>query len=709
MMITSTHSKLNMQTNGKIQNHHRDRLAIVYIRQSTLQQVERHSESTKLQYALVEKAYDLGWTKDKIIVIDDDLGRSGANAEGRPGFQRLVAEVGLDRVGMVLGIEISRLARSCRDWYQLLEVCALFRTLIGDADGIYDPNIYNDRLLLGLKGTMSEAELHILKQRMDEGRKAKAHRGDLNIQLPRGYVNRLSGEIIKDPDEQAQFTINLVFELFNRFSTINAVLNYLIQNKINMPDHERTGLNKGDLIWRRPNRASLSNLLRHPMYAGAYTYGRRLTDARRKKPGRPSTGRVVVKPSEWHVLIKDKVPAYISWEQYERNLKQLAANSMSGIGVPRNGSSLLSGLIICGHCGSRMATFYTNRSKGLRYACNQLRSNYGMIPCQSLVGAQVDEFVIQQALESIKPSSLEISLQVAEDLEKERKSLLAHWEKQLERAQYEVDRAYRQFNAAEPENRLVVRALEKNWEEVLSTEEKLKQEYAAFLNTQQMVLTGAEREAIRQLADDIPALWAAPTTTVKDRQEILRLLIERVVVAVESNTEKVFIEIQWSGGYKTSANLNRTVGKLKQLSYYNELVNRAKELREGYRSIVEITDILNQEGFRPTKQGSIFTEVMVRSLLIKAGMSSNKQTRSQQAIRLPNEWTLQELSQKIDVPESTIRQWIRKNRLVARLDLTVSHKGAWLITADEQEINRLASLKNQPRQWIYHSRVTKVN
>jgi DNA invertase Pin-like site-specific DNA recombinase len=268
-MTMHTNLQQNLTINGKIQGHHQDRLAIVYIRQSTLQQVERHGESTKLQYGLVEKAYHFGWPKDRVVVIDDDLGRSGSNAEGRPGFQRLVAEVGLDRVGMILGIEISRLARSCRDWYQLLEVCSLFRTLIADTDGIYDPASYNDRLLLGLKGTMSEAELHVLKQRMVEGKKAKARRGELGMQLPRGYIKRPSGEIIKDPDEQVQSTIQLVFDLFDQFSTVNAVLKYLVKNNIKMPDRERLGLQKGDLKWNRPNRPTLSNLLHNPIYAGA--------------------------------------------------------------------------------------------------------------------------------------------------------------------------------------------------------------------------------------------------------------------------------------------------------------------------------------------------------------------------------------------------------------------------------------------------------
>jgi DNA invertase Pin-like site-specific DNA recombinase len=709
MMITHKNYQSNSLVNGKIQGHHHDRLAIVYIRQSTLQQVERHGESTKLQYALVEKAYDLGWSKDRVIVIDDDLGRSGANAEGRPGFQRLVAEVGLDRVGMVIGIEMSRLARSCKDWYQLLEVCALFRTLIGDADGIYDPASYNDRLLLGLKGTMSEAELHVLKQRMVEGKKAKARRGDLGMQLPRGYIKRPSGEIVKDPDEQVQSVINLVFELFEKFSTINGVLKYLVENKIKLPDRERSGLKKGDLSWRRPNRPTLHNLFHNPIFAGAYVYGRRPTDPRKKLPGRPYTGRTVAKPDEWAVLLKDKISAYITWEQYERNLRQLAANSMQGIGVPRQGTSLLAGLLICGRCGLRMSTTYTNNSNKLRYNCSRMSADYGEPVCQSLIGNPLDKLIMQQVLEALKPSALEISLQVAENVEKERNNLLTHWNKQLERAQYESERAYRQFNAAEPENRLVVRTLEKRWEETLSAEEKLKKEYAKFLDEQPVTLSLEEREAIRQLALDVPSLWSSSTTTAEERQTIIRLLIERVIVAVEGITEKVFVEIHWAGGHKTQAYITRPVAKLEQLSYYKELIARAKNLRSEGKDFREIANILSQEGWRPPKRQEIFNQGMIRTLLSRAGINSNKEVRSQQVNRMPNEWTFRELSQKINIPEPTLYAWMRKGIFQARRSKEVSHNGVWLIDADEKEIKRLQALRNQPKQWIYHSRVKRVN
>jgi DNA invertase Pin-like site-specific DNA recombinase len=310
----------------KVQGWHRDRLALVYVRQSTPQQVHDHQESTRLQYGLTSRARELGWAEARVVVIDDDLGKSGASADGRPGFQRLVTEVSLDHVGIILGVEMSRLARSGKDWHQLLELCALFRTLIADLDGVYDPGAYNDRLLLGLKGTMSEAELHILKQRMYQGRLAKARRGELAIPVPTGYVRRPSGEVAFDPDEQVQTVVRLIFRQFEALGTLNAVLRYLVRHEIQLGIRVRAGPGTGDLEWHRPNRMTLQNLLRNPIYAGAYAYGRRQVDPRRQRPGRPSSGRRVIEPAEWFVLLPDRLPAYITWEQYERNLARLRAN-----------------------------------------------------------------------------------------------------------------------------------------------------------------------------------------------------------------------------------------------------------------------------------------------------------------------------------------------------------------------------------------------
>ena len=433
----------------KLLPHHLERLAMVYVRQSTLQQTLKHQESTRLQYGLVQRALKLGWAKERIVVIDDDQGRSGSSAEGRPGFQRLVAEVGLGHVGIILGVEMSRLARSCRDWHQLLEVCALFGTLISDLDGLYDPSQYNDRLVLGLKGTMSEAELHILKQRMNMGRLHKARRGELGMRPPMGYVRRPSGEIIKDPDEQVQAIVELIFAQFAARGTINGVLQYWVGQGLRMPVRCAQGANKGELEWHRPFRMTLSNLLHNPAYAGAYAYGRRRTDPRRKKSGNSRSGRTVTPREKWHVLLKGRFPSYISWEQYEANLEQLEKNQARALGAPRMGPALLSGLLRCGRCGRRMTVDYAGTLH--RYICASRASDYAEPVCQSLSGSVLDERVSELVLRALAPSALEVSLQVAQDIEAERRRLEQAWQKQLERAQYEVDRAMRQYTVVEPE------------------------------------------------------------------------------------------------------------------------------------------------------------------------------------------------------------------------------------------------------------------
>jgi len=421
----------------KILRHHRERLAMVYIRQSTVQQVERHQESTRLQYALADRAFQFGWARETIVVIDDDLGRSGASIEGRLGFQRLVAEVGLGNVGIVLGVEMSRLARSCRDWHQLLEICALFDTLIADADGVYDPANYNDRLLLGLKGTMSEAELHILKARMLEGRRAKARRGELGKPVPVGYLRHPSGEIVFDPDEQAQATIRLVFDLFERFRTVGKVMRYLVEHDVRMPVRVRSGSHKGDLEWRRVNRPSLHHLFTNPIYAGAYVYGMRRTDRRRQKPFRGSTGRSLSRLEEADVFLPDRVPAYISWEQYERNRAQMRRNMTSEMGPVRAGTALLSGVLICGRCGLRMLSQYNNNGHTARYACLYMKCCYGEPLCQSLKAAPLDALVTRLVLQALQPAALEASIALANDLEAERAALDRHWHQRLERARYQ--------------------------------------------------------------------------------------------------------------------------------------------------------------------------------------------------------------------------------------------------------------------------------
>jgi DNA invertase Pin-like site-specific DNA recombinase len=682
----------------KIQGQHRDRLAVVYVRQSTPQQLVRHQESTRLQYGLVERALAFGWAQQRVLVIDEDLGKSADQAHGRPGFQRLVAEVSLAHVGMVFGLDISRLARSSRDWHHLLEVCALFGTLIGDLDGVYDPMDYNDRLLLGLKGTMFEAEGHVLKQRLLAGKRAKAQRGELGMQVPMGYLRRPAGDVVKDPDAQAQAVIELVFDQFARQTTVGGVLRYLVQHGLTLPCRSASGLTKGDLEWRRPTRCTLTNMLRHPMYAGAYVYGRRPTDPRRKQPGRPATGKRVAPRQEWQVLRHDHYPAYLSWEQFERNQRQLAANCTAAQGAIRRGPSLLAGLVMCGRCGLRMSVVYTNNGTGLRYVCGQAKTHYEAPRCQSLVGPALETLVNTLVLQALEPAALEVSLQVAADVEAERQQLHQQWTYRLERARYEVERIVRQYNAVEPEHRLVARTIERQWEAALAAEETLTADYHRFLATQPVTLSATERNAIRQLASDIPALWRAPTTTQTERQAIIRLLVQRVVVTVQGESEHVAVRVDWVGGHSTEASLIRPVARLEQLSYYPQLQARVVALYTQGKDRTTIAQTLNAEGWRPAKRRATFTALMVGRLLARQGLRYLAPARTLPVVHTADEWTLQALAQTVGIPQETLYAWLRRGHLTARRDTSVSPP-RWIIRADATELARLRAVRNAPHTW----------
>ncbi len=598
---------------------------------------------------------------------------------------------------------MSRLARASRDWYQLLEVCAVFATLLGDVDGIYDLTNYNDRLLLGLKGTMSEAELHILKQRMLEGKRAKARRGALGMRLPMGYIHAASGEVIKDPDEQAQAVIALIFEVFERTRTLHGLLRYLVDHDVRLPCRLCSGVSKGELHWRRPNRVTLSNILRHPIYAGAYTYGRRPSDARRKVPGRPATGRTVAKPEQWEVLIKDHLPAYIGWGQYERNVRQLDSNTVQALGSPRNGPALLSGILLCGRCGHRMAPQYNSNGQGLRYSCLRMHVDDGEPLCQTLTGEPLDERITALIFEALTPAALDISLKVAEACEEQRTREHRHWQQRLERAHFEAERAARQYDTVEPENRLVARTLERQWEQALADELKLQQAYATFQARQPATLSVEERAAIQRLAGDLPALWEAPTTTPAERQQIVRLLIERVLVTVVEHSEQVRVEVHWAGGHCSRLTLIRPVARIDQLGRYAELQARVKAWHEAGCSPTQIAEKLNAEGWRPPKRRDTYNASMVRSLLTRMGRrtGTRKQQRVEGIERQTDEWTFAELTGKLDIPQPTLYSWLRKGQLTAR---QVSGAGGtlWLIQADEQERSRLRQLHHAPRSWPKH-------
>ena len=679
-------SCLDFALTEKIQSRHHDRQAIVYIRQSTVRQVEHNRESTRLQYALADRACRLGWRRDQITVIDDDLGRSGASTLDRPGFQRLVAEVGLGHVGMVIGIEVSRLARSCRDWHQLLEMCALFDTLIGDADGVYDPGTYNDRLLLGLKGTMSEAELHILKSRMHEGRKAKARRGELILGLPRGYVLKPSGEVALDPDEEVQRIIRLVFAVFEKRRSISGVLRYLVDHDIALPDRTRSGPEKGDVCWNRPNNATIGDMLRHPTYAGAYVYGRSRSDGRLRLPGKPHSGRRIIGDrQQWMVLHQNALPAYIDWKTYERNQDQMVKNRTRYPGVPRGGTALLSGLVACGVCGRKMVTGYNDDGREARYSCSWEATSYGGRQCQSISARPVDDRISELVLEAVSPSAIDVSLQVAEDIELERQQAHQGWKQRLERADYDIMLARRRYEAVDPDNRLVARTLEKDWEAALARKQTLADDHQRTLSRRPERLTEEEKDLIRGLAENVPALWQSASTTARERQSIVRILLDRVVIKVFGETERAEIKCHWAGGLITTHPIIRTVRRFEQLEHHDEILARIMALRSQGATARQIADDLNAQGWSPAKK-SMFDALIVQKLLVRKGHVKKRPVWSGHVPRRSDdEVTLQELSEKLGVHRQTAYGWLRRGKLKGRLT-KVGTQQIWLVSLSQSSI-----------------------
>ena len=536
---------------SKMRPDHLQRLAVVYVRQSSPRQVLNNRESGELQYGLARLASRYGWHEDRILIIDDDQGESAATAENRMGFQRLLAEVSLNHVGLVLGIEMSRLARSCKDWYHLLELCGVFGALLADQDGLYDPSNFNDRLLLGLKGTMSEAELHVIRSRMEQGRRNKARRGELFGRLPLGYTFNTSGEVMLDPDEQTRSLVKLIFDKFNELGTARGVLLYLTRNQIKLPFRSPVAPNKGEVEWRFASASTIYGILKHPFYAGAYAYGRRRVDRRRRRPGQRHSGRVCQAIDDWEVLIHDQLPAFITWEQYVANNERLLQNRPhpKSLGAPREGRTLLGGLVQCGRCGWKMRVIRHTVSGAARYHCSSQEKEGDHTQCQSLPTDVLDALIGRQVLTAVEPSALELSMQAADDIEGERHRLQENWRLQLERAKYEVRLAKRQYDSVDSENRLVAAELERQWEQALRQQRNLQDEYDRLRQTQSPKLTVAERGQIERLATDLPAIWNDPSTSAADRQEVIRSLIDRVIVHARGQTEVVDVEIRWAGGY----------------------------------------------------------------------------------------------------------------------------------------------------------------
>lgn len=669
---------------NKIETQHLTRLAIVYVRQSSPRQVRENIESTQLQYDLARRAQSYGWPDDRIEIIDDDLGISGKSLEGRTGFRRLLAEISLEHVGIVMGIEMSRLARNCRDWHQLLELCAIFGTLLGDADGIYNPREHNDRLLLGLKGTMSEAELHILRSRLDAGKKNKAKRGEYVGEAPLGYVRTREG-VDLEPDAQAQGVLRLLFKKFEELGSAQAVLKFFRKEQISIGRRVPNGPQPGEIVWQRPNRSTLLYVLRNPTYAGAYVYGRSKCVSVSGPDGTRKTVQRRLKRDAWDVLIRDKVPAYITWEQWERNQQKLQQNSTRfGCGVSR-GASILAGRVACGKCGASMSVHY--RDGVPMFDCRLANLQFGDSNCQSLNGRWLEPMIEELVLQALEPASVELSLEAAQDIEKDRASLEVHHKQSLERATYQAGLARRRYEEVDPSNRLVAAELETRWEAALLIQRKSEESLNRFRQETPATLTQEERGKIMALAQDFRSLWRSEATSSKDRQDLVRILIERIVVEVVDGTERLSVTVHWAGGYTSQHETRRTVATFDELEDSQTLLTRAQQLYNSGCPRSELIQRLNDEGFRPARK-SQFTESGINALMLvlrRKGLISDRPDVARPF------WRSKQLSSELGIKPCTLTGWRRRGWVQA-----TKLGRRWIYWANEVDLLRLKKLAVHP-------------
>ena len=599
----------------KITAHHLARVAIVYLRQSSAAQVENNRESTDRQYALVHKAGEFGWSTDSIMVIDEDLGLSGSGAVARSGFARLTAEVALGHVGLVLGLEVSRLARNNADWYRLIDLCGLSNTLIGDADGVYHPALFNDRLLLGLKGTMSEAELHILRARLNGGIRNKAARGELRRGLPVGFVwGEADGEVRFHPDEAVRTTVAAVFAHFAQTGSARRVWLRFRSEGLTVPLQMHQ---KGEIRWVEASYTAIHHVLSNPVYAGAYAYGKTRRETMLDASGARKNRVRHLPQSEWQVLIKEHHEGFIDWRTYEANQIRLAANTRPGPhtagGAVREGSALLQGLASCGHCGRRLKTHYRGRNTAPGYHCagKTIVEGRGCY-CLSVGGVQIDEAVAKTFLAALEPVKLAATLAAAERLEIDNEATLKQWRLSVERATYEASRAERRYRAVDPDNRLVARGLEREWEQRLTDLETAKEELARRLQRRPRVLGQEERERLLVLGADLALVWEAPSTLARDRKELLRALIEEAVLAVDRDKMAAHLTLRWKGGALTDIDVPLPRSRPATVRTDEATLDLVRRLAALYPDAV-IAGILNRQG-RTTARGHRFEANRVANL-----------------------------------------------------------------------------------------------
>jgi DNA invertase Pin-like site-specific DNA recombinase len=663
-----------IELGNKVTAVHLKRTAYLYVRQSTLRQVVEHTESTKRQYALKQRAVQLGWRAEQISVIDSDLGESGASMVDRDGFQKLVAEVSMGRAGIVLGLEVSRLARNSADWHRLLELCAFNDTLILDEDGIYNPAVFNDRLLLGLKGTMSEAELHVMRMRMIGGVLTKARRGELCPLLPIGLVYGQENSVVLDPDQQVQECIRLIFSLFHRTGSAYALVRHFRNKGLLFPQRPLYGPNRHELIWVPLQRSTVMRVLNNPRYAGAYFFGR-TRGRRRPEGGRPISSKAVPR-EQWHALIRQAHPGYITWEIYEDNLRKLEENSRAHqvqLKVPpREGPALLQGMAICGNCGRRMSIRYHWRGAELvpDYLCQYQVVERLEKACMSIPGANVDAVISCLLAEAVTPVALEVSLAVQQELLSRLEEVDRLRLKQVERARYEANLAQRRYMQVEPENRLVADTLEAEWNHKLQVLAEARLEYERQRSLDRQLLDEEKRDRIMALASDFPRIWNDPKIPARERKRMVALMIEDVTL---TRGTEISMHVRFKGG------LTRTLVVPLALNAWKKYMTAPAVLAEIDRLLNEHTDaevatILNGRGLASGRRMK-FTGQIIGAL-----RKGNHLKSRYERLRERGMLDVLEMAALLGASMRTIYVWHRQGRLRPH---RYNDSGAYLYEAPE--------------------------
>ena len=678
---------------------HRAKLAYIYIRQSTAGQVRQHQESTTLQYRLVDRAAGLGWPRERIVVVDDDLGKSGAANSERQGFQRLIAEIGLGKAGLVLSLDASRLARNNRDWHQLLELCSIFGVVIGDGERLYDPNAYHDRLLLGLSGIMSEAELHQIRMRLHQGERQKAARGELRLPLPAGLVQERDGGIALNPDEEVQARLRLVFDTFRAVQSAKAVMRELQRHGLTLPVRPLRGPAPHAVIWVPPDNTRVLQILHNPAYAGVYAYGQRRQDPTRRRTGSDHCATVKVAIEQWPVCLRDAHPGYIDWEEFMANQARLADNvarhAAERPGVARRGSALLQGIAVCGRCGRRMGVRYSGPHGDYPvYHCSADQLREGQPRCQEVRAIPVDTAIEQELLAALAPDQVALAIAAVGQIEAETRMLAQQWALKRERARYEAERARRQYDAVEPENRLVARSLERVWEAKLRGLEAVEQAYDAWQREQVGPLGEAECAEVSALAQDLPRLWHAATAA--ERKRILRLVIRDVVLDQKRERGRVWMRITWQTGATNEYQMQRHVRSYADCSSAEQLRQRVQDLNAAGKMDQEVADILNAEGIISAR-GVPFRGGTVHLLRKQWGIRTVKiNGKDANPSRWPDgSYSVQGTAAALGITAQTVFKWLRKGRLQGR---QLAKGQPWQVTLPADQISVLFQQVRRTRQ-----------